>query len=230
MNRFENTDSLSLMATIQKKSVDLILTDPPYIISHETGFKSVKEGVQRFAVDTEYGDWDKEENFSMDDLEDSVKEYYRILKDGGTCIIFCDIWKLTLVKDMMEKHKFKQIRLIDWIKTNPVPLNSKRNYLTNCREVALLGVKKSKPTFNSEYDNGLYQYPICQDAGRFHSTQKPLAFMEELVRKHSNAGDVVVDTFAGSGTTLLAAKNLGRIYVGCELDEDYFDKAEERLK
>ena len=230
MNRFENTDSLSFMATLQNGEVDLVLTDPPYIISHETGFKSVKEGVQRFAVETEFGDWDRPENFSMVDLEASVKEYYRVLRDGGTAIIFCDLWKVSYVKEMMERHKFKQIRFIDWVKTNPVPLNSKRNYLTNSREVAILGVKKSKPTFNSEYDNGLYRYPICHDRGRFHSTQKPLAFMEELVKKHSDTGSVVLDTFAGAATTLLAAKNLDRVYLGCELDKQYFDKAEERLK
>ena len=230
MNIFKQTDSLSLMATLKKGSVDLVLTDPPYIISHETGFKSVKEGVHRFAVDTEFGECDKEDNFSLGDLEDSIKEYYRVLRSGGTCIIFCDLWKISYIKEIMERHKFKQIRFIDWVKTNPVPLNSRRNYLTNAREVALLGVKVSKPTFNSEYDNGLYRYPICHDKGRFHSTQKPLAFMEELIIKHSNENDVVLDTFAGAATTLLAAKNQGRQYIGCELDKDYYDKAKERLK
>ena len=62
----------------------------------------------------------------------------------------------------MEKCGFKQIRFIEWIKTNPQPLNSKVNYLTNCREIALLGIKKSKPTFNSKYDNGLYDNEIYQ--------------------------------------------------------------------
>jgi len=230
MNRFDNTDSLSFMATLQNGCVDLVLTDPPYIISHETGFKSVKEGVQRFAVETEFGEWDKEENFSMSDLEDSVKEYYRVLRDGGTAIVFCDLWKISHVKEMMERHKFKQIRFIDWVKTNPVPLNSSRNYLTNAREVAILGVKRSKPTFNDKYHSGLYRYPICHDKGRFHSTQKPLQFMKDLVITHSNDGDVVLDTFAGAATTLLAAKELGRTYLGCELDKDYYDKAVERLK
>ena len=230
MNRFENTDSLSFLATLQKGEVDLVLTDPPYIISHETGFKSVKEGVHRFAVETEFGEWDKAENFSMADLEASVKEYYRVLRDGGTAIVFCDLWKVSYVKEMMERHKFKQIRFIDWVKTNPVPLNSKRNYLTNSREVAILGVKKSKPTFNSQYHSGLYRYPICHDRGRFHPTQKPLAFMEELIETHSDEGAVVLDTFAGAGTTLQAAKNRGRVYLGCELDKEYFDKTEDRLR
>ena len=68
MNIFKNTDSLSLTATLDKGSVDLVLVDPPYIISRETGFKSVKNGVTRFAVETVFGEWDKPENFSMVDL------------------------------------------------------------------------------------------------------------------------------------------------------------------
>ncbi len=226
---FEWTDSLSLMSKLEKESVDLVLTDPPYIISKESGFKSVVNGEKRFAVSTEHGEWDKEENFSLGDLRDSVKEYYRVLKKHGTAIIFCDLWKITDVKRIMEEAGFKQIRFIEWLKTNPVPINSKRNYLTNAREVALLGVKVSKPTFNSEYDNAVYQFPICHEKGRFHPTQKPLMFMYTLIEKHSNPGDVVLDTFAGAATTLLAAKNLQRGFIGCELDEEFFDKAEERL-
>ena len=226
---FELTDSLSLMKRLNKGSVDLVLTDPPYIISKPSGFKSVVHGEQRFAVSTEHGEWDKAENFSLEDLRDSVNEYYRVLKRHGTAIIFCDLWKISDVKRIMEEAGFKQIRLIEWLKTNPVPLNSKRNYLSNAREVALLGVKVSKPTFHSEYDNGVYRYPICHEKGRFHPTQKPLAFMEALIEKHSNVGDVVLDTFAGSAATLLAAKNLGRGFIGCELDEEFFVKAEARL-
>ena len=129
----------------------------------------------------------------------------------------------------MTEAKFKQIRFIEWIKTNPVPLNSSRNYLTNSREVALLGVKDGKPTFHSAYDNGIYHFPICHETGRFHPTQKPYGLMISLIAKHSNEGDVVLDTFAGAATTLIAARNLGRSYIGCELDPEYFDKAEKRL-
>ncbi len=226
---FEWTDSLTFMKKMEKNCVDLVLTDPPYIISKPSGFKSVKEGVERFAVSTEHGEWDKEENFSLKDLRDSVKEYYRVLKKHGTAIVFCDLWKITDVKRIMEEVGFKQIRFIEWLKTNPVPLNSSRNYLTNAREVALLGVKVSKPTFHSSYDNGIYQLPICHEKGRFHPTQKPLMLMQLLIEKHSNPGDVVLDTFAGAATTLLAAKNLGRGFLGCELDEEFFVKAEKRL-
>lgn len=82
----------------------------------------------------------------------------------------------------MGKIGFKQIRFIEWIKTNPQPLNSSLNYLTNCREVVLLGVKKSKPPFNSKYDNAIYKFPLHGGKNRFHPTQKSLPLFEELIK------------------------------------------------
>ena len=71
----------------------------------------------KYSVQTEYGDWDT--SFTMDILDNFIGEYYKKLKKGGTIIIFFDIWKITPLKELMEKHKFKQIRFIEWIKTNP---------------------------------------------------------------------------------------------------------------
>lgn len=73
--------------------------------------------------------------------------------------------------------------MIEWIKTNPQPLNSKLNYLTNCREIVLVAVKGSKPTFHSQYDNGIYHYPLQGGKNRFHPTQKNLKLFEELIKK-----------------------------------------------
>jgi len=160
----------------------------------------------------------------MKDLDLFINHFYRILKPGGTCIIFFDIWKITPLKGFLEKYKFKQIRFLEWIKTNPQPLNSKVNYLTNCREIALLGIKKTKPTFNSSYDNAIYNFPIQGGKSRFHPTQKSLLLFEELIKKHSNEGDLVLDCFLGSGTTAIAAYNTKRDFIGCEKDETYFKK------
>jgi site-specific DNA-methyltransferase (adenine-specific) len=130
----------------------------------------------------------------------------------------------------MEKHKFRQIRFIEWIKTNPQPRNSKVNYLTNCREIALLGVKDGGPTFNSSYDNGIYQFPLQGGKNRFHPTQKSLELFEALINKHSNEGDTVLDTFLGSGTTALASRNTKRKFKGCEISKEYCDKINELIK
>ena len=261
----KNIDGLKYLLTIPNNSIDLILTDPPYIISRETGmnthYNNVKQNQEnniefmkseeewsvykqeneikddikkenymkygtiygkKYCVKTDYGDWDTE--FTMEKLEEFIAEYYKKLKHGGTIIIFFDLWKLSYLKDMMEKHKFKQIRFIEWIKTNPQPLNSSVNYLTNCREIALLGIKGSKPTFNSKYDNGIYMFPLQGGKNRFHPTQKSLLLFEELIKKHSNENDSVLDTFLGSGTTAIACKNTKRQFKGCEVSNIYYNE------
>ena len=174
----------------------------------------------------DFGEWDKNEL----NLLPYIQEMYRILRPSGTMIMFYDLWKITPLKNMMEASKFKQIRYIEWVKTNPVPINSKINYLTNSREMALTGVKKSKPTFNSEYDNGIYRYPIYHGKDRFHPTQKSLKLFEELIQKHSNENDVVLDCFLGSGTTAVAALNTKRNFIGCEIDDGYYNKMVERIE
>jgi len=259
------TDGFTLLEKIENKSVNLILTDPPYIVSRDSGmdkhYNKVKENEEKnikfikseeewemfkiekgvvddskkdnymrygsiygkkYAVKTQFGDWDNE--FTIETLDNFIKEYYKKLKPGGTLIMFFDIWKITTLKDLFEKHKFKQLRFIEWIKTNPQPRNSKVNYLTNCREIALVGVKGGKPTFNSEYDNGIYKYPLQGGKNRFHPTQKSLALFEDLIKKHSNEGDMIIDTFLGSGTTAIACKNTNRKFVGCEVLQEYYEK------
>ena len=226
---FNNQSCFELLASLEDKTVDLVLIDPPYDISRPTNFQSGEEtgkDTDRFRISMDFGEWDK--NFTG--LEIAIRECFRVLKDGGTMICFYDLWKIETLKSYLEAAGFVQIRFIEWIKTNPVPINSKINYLTNSREVAVLGVKKSKPTFHSEYDNGIYRYPICQDKGRFHPTQKPLALIADLINKHSNEGEIVLDCFAGSCTTGVAAVLNNRRFIGCELDAEYYEKAVQRLK
>ena len=91
-------------------------------------------------------------------------------------------------------------------------------------------MKKSKPTFNSKYDNGIYKYPIYGGKDRFHPTQKSVALFEDLINKHSNEGDLILDCFLGSGTTAVAALNTKRQVTGCEMDKDYYDKMMGRLE
>ncbi len=228
MFKYLNEDCFDLLQNIESKSVNLILIDPPYEISRPTNFQNGEKtgrDTDRFRISMDFGEWDK--NFTG--LDFVIKEGYRILKDGGTFICFYDLWKITPLKEMFEKNKYKQIRYIEWLKTNPVPINSKINYLTNAREIAVSAIKVSKPTFHSSYDNGIYEYPICQDKGRFHPTQKPLAFMEALIEKHSNEGDLILDCFAGSCTTGVAALNKNRNFIGCEIDKEYYDKSILRL-
>lgn len=222
-------DCLAFLATLADGCADLAIIDPPYEVSRETNFRSgaaTGRDTDRFRVSMDFGEWD----WGCPGLGEAIQGLYRALRDGGTLVCFYDVWKVTGLRGYFEAAGFKQLRLIEWLKTNPVPINSKVNYLTNAREIAVVGVKKGKPTFNSEYDDGVYKYPICHDAGRFHPTQKPLELIEELVRKHSNGGDLVLDCFSGSGTTAVASLRNGRRFAGCELDRSYWAQAVERVK
>jgi len=223
----KHQEGLQFLSEISNNSVDLILTDPPYEISRPTGFIASKgeKTIERFKMSYEFGEWDERST----NLAPFVAEFYRILRPGGTMIMFYDLWKITVLSEIMKTAKFKQLRFLEWVKTNPVPINSKLNYLTNSREIALSGVKRSKPTFNSKYDNGIYRHPIYHGKDRFHPTQKSLPLFEELIEKHSSEGHLVLDCFAGSATTAMAARNTGRNFIGCEMNEEYYNKSKERL-
>ena len=222
----EVADFSQFMESLPKGSVDLILTDPPYTISRETGFKSVVNGVQRFAVSMDFGPWDH----CQIDLAKMAQVFYRALRQGGTAIVWYDLWKIGEIKEAMEQAGFKMIRQIIWEKTNPVPLNMKAIYLSNCREMAVLGVKGGKPTFHNEYDRGVYEYPIPRHNGnRQHPTQKPEDLFTDLVLKHSNPGDMVVDPFLGAGTTAMAALKNGRQFAGSDIDENYIAVSQARV-
>ena len=267
----KNITGIEYLKTITNNSIDLILTDPPYIISKDSGMNSHYNNVKfneennitsvkteeeweeykslneieddrnkenyinygtiygkKYCVKTDYGSWDSD--FTMENLEQFISEYYKKLKKGGTLIMFFDLWKISDLKNLLEKYKYKQIRFIEWIKTNPQPRNSKVNYLTNCREIALVAVKEGNPTFNSSYDNGIYMYPLQGGKNRFHPTQKSLSLFEELIKKHSNKNDTILDTFLGSGTTAIACKNTQRNFKGCEISKEYYDKILEILR
>jgi len=231
--RLDHTDACAFLATIGNDTVHLYLTDPPYGISRDTGFKTVGDkGVERFRVSMDFGQWD---HLPPDELTklltDTCQEAYRILQSGGVAIVFFDLWKLETLSTILKYAGFRMLRLIEWQKTNPVPLNSKRFYLSNSREVAIACVKGSKPTFQTKYHNGVFSMPIHRDGGkRLHPTQKPLALMKDLIEIHTKPGQIVVDPFAGSGTTIVAAVQLGREGWGCEIDKKYHKKAQVRLQ
>lgn len=130
-----NESCFSFLKELESNSIDLALIDPPYEVSRETNFKSGEakgKDTDRFRVSMDFGDWDSD----FTGLDEVIKELYRVLRKGGTIICFYDIWKISILRRYFDDAKFRQIRFIEWVKTNPVPINSKINYLTNARELA----------------------------------------------------------------------------------------------
>jgi len=224
-------DCYQEIENIESSSVDLIIIDPPYIISKDSNFKKIsdstpKDMATKYNISIDFGSWDKKEL----DWTFLFSQFIRVLKKSGTLIIFYDIWKSDELKKCADEVGLKQPRVCAWIKTNPVPINSKVNYLSNATEYFFTFVKGGKPTFHSEYDNGFYHYPICHGKERYqHPTQKPLSLISELIKKHSNSGDMVLDCFAGTGTTGHACEILERDYILIEREQNYIDIINERL-
>lgn len=217
-------DYLENLEKIDSNTIDCILTDPPYNISKKSGFKN-GQSKKFIKMDNNFGEWD-----GYIDLSKLLPEYYRVLKKSGTLIMFFDVWKCQNLKDNALSSKFKQPRVCQWVKNNPTPINSKSNYLSNSIEYFFTFTKFGKPTFNSKYDNGIYNYPICHGHERLdHPTQKPIDLIKELILKHSNVGDLILDTFSGTGTTAAACIETNRKFISIENNEYFFNLQKERL-
>jgi site-specific DNA-methyltransferase (adenine-specific) len=226
-NRVILGDCYDILKTIDKNSIDLILTDPPYNISRQSNFTKNSDNKKFNNISIDFGDWDQEEI----DLESLMIEFKRVLKPGGVIIIFYDIWKCNNLKSIAEKLGLKQPRVCQWVKNNPVPINSKKNYLSNSIEFFFTFVKGKNPTFNSSYDKGIYNFPLCHGNERTeHPTQKPLSLIKSLIEKHSKEDDVILDPFGGSGTTAIASIETNRRYFLIEKENNYYNITISRIE
>lgn len=212
-------DCLGVMKNMLDNSVDMVLTDPPYNIARKNNFKTMG----RSGID--FGEWDKNV-----DLFSYIDECYRLLRKNGSFVVFNDWKNLGDIVKYAEKLGFVTKDLLRFEKTNPMPRNRERRYVTDYECGIWFVMPKAKWIFNRQHDK--YQRPkfvYSIDRG-FHPTQKSLRLMEDLVRIHTNEGHIVFDPFMGSGTTGVACLKLNRDFVGVELDEGYFKTAKKRIE
>lgn len=199
--------------------VDLILTDPPYNISRDNNFNTMSD---RQGLD--FGEWDK----GFDDLSWLELAVDRLSKNGSI-IVFCSVRRISYIIEKLESLGLKYKDTIRWVKPNPMPRNRDRRYVVDAEYAVWCA--RGKWTFNRLDDK--YDRPeiVCTSPShRVHPTQKPVQLMEQLICRHSNPGDVVLDPFMGSGTTGVACKNLSRSFIGIEKDPGYFAKARDRIE
>ena len=211
-------DCLEVMKRLDDSSVDCILCDPPYNISKKNNFHTMG----RAGID--FGEWDKEA-----DIFSYIEDCFNVLVKGGSFVVFNDWKNLGDIVKVSESFGFQTKDMLRLEKTNPMPRNRDRRYITDF-ECAIWFVKpKAKWTFNRQDDK--YQRPkfVKSVEKGLHPTQKNLSLMEDLVLIHSNQGDTILDPFMGSGTTGVACKNLNRNFIGIEKDETYFNIAKERI-
>lgn len=203
--------------------VDAIITDPPYNISRKNNFQTIgRQGIN-------FGDWDK--NF---DQKKWLKNIDKILKPGGSIIIFNDWRNLGIIAEQLEAQGFIVKDVLRWIKPNPMPRNITRRYVTDY-EFAIWATKKDgKWTFNKNNDK-IYLKPefihsVVLGKKRLHPTEKSIPLIEEIIKIHTNEGDIIFDPFSGSGSISFAANKLNRFYIATEISKIYYQKSIKRIK
>ena len=209
--------------------VDAIITDPPYNVSQQNNFNTIKDKNNRQKYGSiDFGEWDK--NF---DEREWLEEALRLLKSGGNIVIFCSWKQLSTYVSILEDNKCLVKNMLQWIKPNSAPKNRDRLYIVNF-EVAIWATKGKGWTFNRQDEKrqlSQFIYPFVSGKEKTkHPTQKPLKLMRDLIQIHTNENDYVLDPFMGSGTTGVACKNLGREFIGIELDDKYFEIAKNRIE
>lgn len=224
LNNIYNMDFLEGLKLMEDESVDLILTDIPYNISKDNNFKTMKDRKGRTGID--FGEWDK----GFD--ESTLIHLERVLKKGGSLFTFHAFDQYEKLRDVL---KLEPKDKIIWQKSNPMPRNRDRRWISDI-EIASWFVKKGeKWTFNRQddkYERSVLSYPSESGGGfkRYHPNQKNSKMMEYLINVHSNEGDVILDPFIGGGTTAVACINAGRSYIGFEAEKNYYDIAQKRIQ
>jgi site-specific DNA-methyltransferase (adenine-specific) len=206
VNRIINADCLAALPQISDGSVDFVLTDPPYLVNY-------RDRSGRSLAGDENGEW----------LKPAFTQIYRVLKPGRFCVSFYGWNKVDQFFAAWKGAGFTPAGHLVWIK----PYASSRGMLAYQHEQAYLLAKGSH---GQRPEHPLSDVLDWQYTGnRLHPTQKPVRSLKPVIEAFTREGQVVLDPFCGSGSTLLAAKILGRRYIGIELDAEYARAARERL-
>jgi DNA modification methylase len=228
-------DCLERMKEIPAGTVDLVLCDPPY------GTTMCK--------------WD-----SVINLELMWEQLKRVIKQNGAIVItaaqpFTSILVCSNLKMFRYDLVYDKPAGTGFFNAKKMPLRSHESVLvfynklptynpqmthgherkTSSRldaksECYGKAVKKTSYDSTSRYPRSIQRFSSDKQKGNFHPTQKPVALMEYLIKTYSNESEAVLDFTMGSGSTGVAAKNLNRDFIGIELDEEYFNIAQDRIE
>lgn len=234
-------DCLEILPQLEDKSVDLVLTDPPYMISNEVIITRGRNKMKFKGPDIKhnFGEWDRFES-----LEDFYKFTYswmdfvvERLRPGGMFCSYFDRDRINFMSRYLQGNGFKTKGYFADIKTNPVPQARKVKWMNGWEMIGLWQKPDGKLTYNyklgQQADYALR--PIVgnttkEDGDRCHPTQKPISVSRLFISYWSNGGDLVLDPFVGSGFVPIACEKLGRRWIGIEISEEYCEIAKKRIE
>jgi len=200
-----NGDCIEALKKVPDETVDLVVTDPPYIVNY-------KDRSGRSIMGDDNGDW----------LKPAFAQIHRVLKNHAFCISFYGWNEVDKFMSTWKDVGFKPVGHLVWHKHYA----SNSRYLNYRHEQAFLLAKGDPPIPVMILDD---IHPWTYSGNGLHPNQKSVEIIKPLIRAFSKEGDLVLDPFAGSGTTALSAKLTGRQYMAIEKDFEYYDTARRRL-
>ena len=200
-------DCLEVMRGMPDKSVDAVITDPPYDAMTHNGALLEKE------IDFE----------PLSDVSLLVSEFLRISK--GWVVVFCS---LEMLGDYKKASGESWIRGGFWDRVINMPQLSGDRPAQACEGVAIMH-QPGRKAWNGGGMSAVWRYAV-ERGMKQHPTQKPLQLIKKLVMQFTQNNVTILDPFMGSGTTGVACVQTGRNFIGCEIDPTYFAIAEKRIK
>ncbi|MBU4477336.1 transcriptional repressor LexA [Candidatus Parcubacteria bacterium] len=255
INSVLHGDTISLLRRFPDKSVDLVLADPPYNLSKGNNINFQNKGLKGFGGkwNKVMEDWDNLPFVDyMNFTYEWLKEVKRVLKPTGSVWVFGTYHNIGLINTIFQILEVEIINEVVWYKRNAFPNlagrrltashetllwahagNGKRNYYFDYHASKEFSEDSDRLKERGRQMRTVWDIPNNKEREelRFgkHPTQKPLRVCRRIVKISSKPGDVVLAPFAGVGSECVAAKELGRRYIGIELEKEYVDIAKKRL-
>jgi len=227
-HHLRHQDALTFLRSLANDSVGLILTDPPYgveAIENAQGSAGGTGNTNYTAVMQHDDNMSKESVLGL--LKEVSKEMTRVLAPGRHFYLFCDSELVSIIGMLLISNGLTvRWPALIWNKNEGMAAFLGYNYIP-CYETIIYGYKGPAPRRLAKYMRCIIDCkPLDQ---KIHPFEKPQELLKTLIEQSTGEGDLVVDPFAGSGSTILAARSMGRAALGCEKDINRFQKAQERL-
>jgi len=216
LNKIYNQDCLEGMKLVNGKSIDMIITDPPYLMNYKSNRRIKQEKFDYIMNDIN----------SEEMIIKYIEECFRILKDNTAIYLFCSWHHIDFFKQEFEKY-FKLKNLIVWSKNNHGSGDLKGAYAPK-HELILYG-HKGRSLFREKRISDVIDFPKVPSKQLLHPTEKPVGLLELFIKNSSDKDNIIFDGFIGSASTVITCLNTGRQYIGFELDNKYYNIANERV-
>ena len=225
LNKIHNVDTLEFVKTLPDESIDLIVTDPPYKVTAR-GNAGNSGGMMQDKLSMQG------KIFKHNDIKPSeyIPEFYRLLKDGSHCYIMTNHVNLHEMLNVAKESGFHFIKSLVWNKGNKImgqAYMSQFEYILFFRKGRFKKINKCGTADILEIPN---KKTKGEDGKNIHDTEKPVELMKVLIENSSNIDEVVFEPFMGVGSTIMACIELDRKYIGCEIDEKYYNIAKNRIE